>query len=223
MAAAVPLGPGVLLATHDLVVGRRTPLLTDVQLQFAAGQHWCVVGRNGGGKTTLLLTLLGLLPPLAGEVRWSPQLADRQRLGYVPQEQDQTLALPCTVAEFVALCATTPRGAATRAAVAAALGALGIDDLANRDVRRLSLGQRRRVLVARALVRQPLLLALDEPAANLDDDAAARLGADLQRLCDAGLCIVHVTHDLALAERTATHLARVADGTVTVTEVGHAR
>lgn len=212
-----------LLTTVDLAVGRRTRLLADVQLLFAPGQHWCVVGRNGGGKTTLLLTLLGLLPPLAGGVRWSPQLADRQRLGYVPQEQDATLALPCTVAEFVALGANTPRGAATRAAVAAALAALGIDDLASRDVRRLSLGQRRRVLVARALVRQPLLLALDEPAANLDDDAAARLADDLQRLCAAGLCIVHVTHDLALAERTATHLARVVDGTVRVTEVGHAR
>ncbi|MFM1871608.1 MAG: hypothetical protein RL398_1030 [Planctomycetota bacterium] len=219
MAAAAPPGQDVLLATHDLVVGRRAPLLTDVQLQFAAGQHWCVVGRNGGGKTTLLLTLLGLLPPLAGSVRWSGSLLDRRRLGYVPQEQDRALALPCTVAEFVALGATTPRGAATRAAVGAGLAAIGLGDLANRDLRRLSLGQRRRVLVARALVRQPLLLALDEPSANLDDDAAALLTTDLQRLCREGLCVVHVTHDLAMAERTATHLARLAAGKVTVREV----
>jgi len=219
-----PIGdPEALLTAVDLEVGRRTRQLADVQLRFAPGQHWCVVGRNGSGKTTLLLTLLGLLPPRAGEVRWSPRLADRQRLGYVPQEQDQTLTLPCSVAEFVALAANTARGAATRTAVAAALAALGVEELAARDVRRLSLGERRRVLVARAMVRQPLLLALDEPAANLDDEAAARLGADLQRLCEAGLCIVHVTHDLALAERTASHLAKVVDGTVRVTEVGHAR
>jgi ABC-type Mn2+/Zn2+ transport system ATPase subunit len=84
------------------------------------------------------------------------------------------------------------------------------------DVRRLSLGQRRRVMVARALARTPRLLVLDEPCASLDPEAALRLVADLERLRRTdGLAIVHVTHELGLARATATHVAEVADGRVT--------
>lgn len=205
-----------LLSVHDLVVGRRTPLLRVPRLEFRTGESWFVLGRNGGGKTTLLATLLGLLPALGGEIRFAPELADRRRLGYVPQEQRFDPPLPFTVEEFVALgLPDSCRRAEVRAAVAGALAALGAADLAQRQVRELSLGQRRRALVARALVREPRLLLLDEPTANLDGRAAERLGADLERLrAGRGVCVVHVAHDLPLAQHFATHVALVADGEV---------
>lgn len=205
-----------LLRTASLAVGHRTPLLRGVDLAFCAGDGWFVLGRNGSGKTTLVHTLIGLLRPLGGTIALAPELADHRRLGYVPQEARFDLVLPCTVAEFTALGLPDrePR-AAVRGAVDSALAALGIAELAAMPVGRLSGGQRRRTLIARALARQPRLLVLDEPTAGLDAPTSQRLAADLDALrARHGLCIVHVSHDLTLAARHATHIALVHDGVV---------
>ncbi len=206
--------PAALLVANGLDVGRGAVLLRAVELQVHAGQSWFVVGSNGSGKTTLLHTLLGLLPPLAGTISLGPQLRDRRAVGFVPQEPAEVSALPCTVAEYVALGCHTPRGAATRAAVTRGLEAMGIIALAPRDVRQLSLGHRRRVAIARALARAPVLLVLDEPTANLDTAAGDRLLADLRQLCADGMTVLHVSHDLDDAERFASHIACVAGGRV---------
>ncbi len=208
--------PQALLAAIDLQVGRGAVLLREVVLALHPGESWFVLGANGSGKTTLLATLLGLLPPLAGSLRWHPELIDRQRLGYVPQEQRFDPPLPCTVAEFVELgLPAADRGAVARASTTDALDAMQVGPLAARTMATLSLGQRRRVLVARALARRPRLLLLDEPTANLDPLGAAQLAGDLERLrASAALCVVHVSHDLSLARRFATHVAFVDAGTV---------
>ncbi|MBX3463800.1 MAG: ABC transporter ATP-binding protein [Planctomycetes bacterium] len=207
--------PPPLLAARRLACGRRRVLLRDVDLEVRPGEAWFVLGGNGAGKSTLLLTLLGVLRPLAGEAL-PPVGGDRAALGYVPQEPRGGLALPCTVAELLA--AALPDrlpGAEVVARVAAALAALGIGGLSDRDLRHLSVGERRRAFVARALARQPRLLALDEPAANLDRGAARALAADLDRLRrERGLAVVHVAHDLDLARRFATHAAWVDAGRV---------
>ena len=205
-----------LLEAERLDVGRRLPLLTGVTLTMKRGEGWFVLGRNGSGKTTLLATLLGLLRPLGGSVRLGREVADRRRLGYVPQEQRFDPTLPCTVAEFVevALPDRCPR-AEWRTCVAQALAAMQVERLAAESMRALSFGQRRRVIVARALARRPLLLLLDEPTANLDAHGAAMLVKDLERLRrEQELCVVHVSHDLALARQFATHVALVDGGTV---------
>ena len=207
-------GARELLVAERLVVGRREPLLRDVDLCVRAGESWFLVGPNGCGKTTLLHTLVGLLPPLGGVLRLGDTLRDRRRLGFVPQEPSAAAALPCSVAEFVALGCHARRGAATSAAVLAGLEAMRIGDLRGRDVRVLSLGQRRRMAIARALARAPDLLLLDEPTANLDTSAAVRLVDDLQRLCSAGMGVVHVSHDLVVARSRASHLACVEGGRV---------
>jgi len=209
--------PQALLAAVGLQVGRGAPLLREVTLALYPGEGWFVLGANGSGKTTLLATLLGLVPSLGGSLQWHPELLDRQRLGYVPQEQRFDPPLPCTVAEFVELgLPAGDRGAVARASITSALEAMQVGPLAARAVRTLSLGQRRRVLVARALARRPRLLFLDEPTANLDPLGAAQLAGDLERLRAAGsLCVVHVSHDLSLARRFATHVAFVDAGTVT--------
>ncbi|MBL8752527.1 MAG: ATP-binding cassette domain-containing protein [Planctomycetes bacterium] len=182
----------------------------------AAGDSWFVVGRNGSGKSTLLATLLGMLPPLAGAVL-APCGGDRAALGYVAQEQRLKLPLPCTVAEFVGsgLPDGLVRGEARRR-IEAALATIGIAPLAHQDLRALSSGEARRTLVARAMVRRPRLLVLDEPTANLDPAATARLASDLDRLRAEGVALLHVSHDLGLARRHASHVLFVANGSAQV-------
>jgi ABC-type Mn2+/Zn2+ transport system ATPase subunit len=207
---AVPLLGCVALACG---VGRT--VLADVSLSVHAGESWIVLGGNGAGKTTLLQTLLGLLPPRAGAVL-PPCGGERSALGYVPQEPRSELALPLAVGEWVAaaLPDALPRAEAA-ARVASALAALGMGAHAAADLRRLSLGQRRRVHIARALARQPRLLVLDEPGANLDARALSQLCADLDGLRRAtGAALVHVAHDLAVARRFASHIALLDGGVV---------
>ena len=99
-------------------------------------------------------------------------------------------------------------------AVERALAVLGIAELGARAVDRLSVGQRRRAVVARALARDPVLLLLYEPFANLDQPTAVKLSADLDALRRDGLAILQVSHELQLCERHASHLALVTDGRV---------
>ncbi|MCU0867318.1 MAG: ATP-binding cassette domain-containing protein [Planctomycetes bacterium] len=211
---SAPAGPA-LLGCRDLVCGHGRPVLRGVTLQVARGDAWYVLGPNGAGKSTLVATLLGLLRPLAGEVS-APCGGDRRQLGFVPQEPRSELALPVTVREWVGCALDAAIGRVEAAArIAAALAAMGVEALAARDLRRLSLGQRRRVHVARALVRAPQLLVLDEPGANLDRAAAIGLAADLDRWRrEQGLTVVMVAHDLELARRFASHAAIVFDGVV---------
>lgn len=205
--------PPLLLAT-GLVVGHGQPLLHGVDLALRPSEAWFVLGRNGSGKTTLVATLLGLVTHFGGTLQLAEGL--RARLGYVPQEQRFDPPLPCTVAEFVTFGIDDGRSRQdVRRSVALALAELRVEDLAGRDVRRLSAGQRRRVLVARAMARRPRLLVLDEPLANLDRGSAVALAQDLERQRANGLCLVHVAHDLAVARDHATHVALVDAGTVT--------
>lgn len=212
---------GAVLLASGLSVGRNATLLRDVDLALEPGQCWFVLGSNGAGKSTLLLTLLGLLPPRAGRVAFGPEVPTRRQLGYVPQQDGSALTLPVTVAEFVALglCDLGLDRAALAVRVEAAIASMGMTANARRRVAELSLGQRRRALVARALARGPRLLVLDEPTANLDPEAAEQLAADLDRTRRTeGTCVVHAAHDLRLAERFATHVAVVRDGRVACRE-----
>lgn len=204
-----------LLGCRDLTCGRGgRAVLRGVDLSIEPAQSWLVAGPNGAGKSTLIATLLGTLAPLGGEVL--PALCfDRRGLGFVPQESPVVVPLPVTVAEFVGAGLAGIRSPQPEAAIQQALLQLGIEALATQDLRRLSVGQRRRAFVARALVREPRLLVLDEPLANLDPGTAERLCSDLDRLrVRWALTVVHVGHELALARRFATHVAFVADGSV---------
>ncbi len=194
------------------------PVLRSVDWEIRAGDMWFLLGRNGSGKTTLLRSLLGLLPLSRGAIERDPTHAGRERTGFVPQRCELSPALPTTVREFVLLGLVglaVPRAErATRLAEALASADLG--GFEQRSYWSLSGGQRQRALVARALVRRPALLIFDEPTEGLDAPSETAFLDLVDRLRrEQRVTVVFVTHRLATAARRATHLALLADGSLT--------
>jgi ABC-type Mn2+/Zn2+ transport system ATPase subunit len=207
-----------LAALRDVALGYHgRPILRHVSLTVAAGECWALVGPNGRGKTTLVNALLGVVQPLAGELVLAAPDGRRPAIGHVPQHPPHHGYLPTTVREFVDLGMVGLKlSRAERAErLAAALAEVGLADRARSSLWALSGGQRQRALIARALVRHPALLVLDEPTAGLDVNAEQALLALLARLRhQQGLTVLLVTHDLALARAFASHAALFLEGTV---------
>jgi zinc transport system ATP-binding protein len=181
-------------------------VLDRVNLTVCAHESVCVVGPNGGGKTTLLKLILGLLRPTAGTVRVFGQPPERVRLrvGYMPQRVEHDPLFPATVMDIV-LMGRLGRGGlrgllgwysrTDRRAALQALAQVGMEPLARRPLAALSGGQRQRVLIARALCCQPDLLLLDEPTANVDTLNEDRLFEILRQL-SREMTVLVVSHDL---------------------------
>ncbi len=185
-----------------------TEILHGVSLNAHHGEVVALMGGNGSGKSTFVRTLVGAITPTSGEIRVAGRTlspAARSRLGYVPQRMSAAGGVSATVSEVVAsgLLGSrrlrTPK--MTRTRVNEALGTLGIEDLANRDVTRLSGGQQQRALIARALVRRPAVLILDEPMAGVDLESQVAFSHALGHLKDEGAAILIVLHELGAVAR----------------------
>jgi ABC-type Mn2+/Zn2+ transport system ATPase subunit len=192
-------------------------VLNEVTLAIRSGEFWFLLGPNGEGKTTFLRTVLGLMRPLAGQLWRHQDLQDRTHVGFVPQRCDINPTLPTTLREFVRLGLVgmrTPREDQAER-LSWALARMGLGGLAGKDYWSLSGGQRQRALIARALVRRPRVLVLDEPTNGLDleaEDTALRFLAELNR--QEQHTVLFVTHNIALAARYATHVAFFHAGSV---------
>lgn len=208
----------IVLKTVGLSLGYDDHIvLHDVNFEVRAGEFWLFLGQNGGGKTTLLRAVLGLIPPRAGQMWLHPQLASREHTGFVPQHCNLNPTLPTTVREFVLLGLVGVRvsRAEETARLAWALEKMNLLGMAGRNYWSLSGGERQRALVARALVRRPTLLVLDEPTNNLDlstEDALLRLLVALNK--EEQQTLLFVTHNVAIAARYATHVALLHSRTV---------
>lgn len=218
----------------ELRAGSRI-LVAPLDWHVAAGQCWCVIGRNGAGKSSLLQALVGVTTPAAGNIliagrplaTWPLVELARQR-AYLPQARND--AFGYQVIESV-LAARHPYHDAhfwdasdDHDAALAALQALDVADLAQRDVRTLSGGERQRVAIAALLAQQTPLVLLDEPTNALDLAHQAGVAALLTGLRERqGKTVVLASHDLNLAHAVATHaLLLMPDGTVaagTIAEV----
>lgn len=195
---------GPIAEIHGLWAGYdREPVLEDVTFRMVAGDFIGLIGPNGGGKSTLLKVLLGLLPPMRGEVRLfgRPVAVGRRQVGYVPQAFAFDRDFPIRVHEVVRMGRLGRRGlfrrytAADDAAVQTALEQVDAWHLRERSFGALSGGQRQRVLVARALAAEPQLLILDEPTASVDPQGRSDLYEVLRDL-NRHLTILLVTHDM---------------------------
>jgi zinc transport system ATP-binding protein len=175
-------------------------VLEEASFHLHRGEFTALVGPNGAGKTTILKLLLGLAKPSGGRIEVlgvSPSAA-RDSIGYVPQHASFDPAFPITVAKVVRMgFLKGPFGryrAAEGRAAETALEAAGLGELKDRHYSALSGGQRRRVLVARALAASPSFLVLDEPTANMDAESEAMLFKALGALKDR-VTVLMVTHD----------------------------
>jgi zinc transport system ATP-binding protein len=170
----------------SLTLGERT-VLDRVSLQLRRGQILTVIGPNGAGKSSLLKVALGLAAPSSGSV----QRAEGCRIGYMPQRLQLDPTLPISVGRFLAL------GGNDNRRIEAALGETGVTHLRGSPLQAISGGELQRVLLARALLREPDLLVLDEPAQGVDltgQTALYELIASLSRRLDCG--VLMVSHDL---------------------------
>ncbi len=184
---------------------RGAPVLREVSFSVHRGEFICVVGPNGGGKSTLLKLLLGLERPDTGTVRLfgdEPELSC-PRIGYLPQNPQFDPLFPVTVLDVV-LMGRLKAGllpghyrAADREAARHALAAVSMVDSAAKNFAELSGGQRQRVLIARMIATEPELLLLDEPTSHLDIQAERELYELLHRLNER-LTIMLVSHDLMI-------------------------
>ncbi len=184
------------------------PVIEDVDLTVGRGEFVALVGPNGSGKSTLLRVLLGALRPSGGTVRLlgrpSDRLADRSRIGYVPQRPSLAPDVPATVREIVATGRLARRGwwrPLTRPddeAVHHALDSVDLRSLADHPITKLSGGQQQRAFIARAFAGEPELLVLDEPIAGIDAESQRRFRESLVHLIDEhGAGVLLVSHELS--------------------------
>ncbi|MHC1692275.1 MAG: metal ABC transporter ATP-binding protein [Sphaerochaetaceae bacterium] len=177
------------------------PVLEEVTFHIHVGEFIALVGPNGSGKTTLLRLILGLEQPQKGTVSLFEQHPrdSRNLIGYIPQHAMYDPTFPISVSEVVQMgrmhAFSRKKTVSDNLAVQKAMEQVEITDLANRPYAALSGGQRRRVLVARALATEPGLLILDEPTANMDAESESRLFRTLGNLKGTTTVLI-VTHDM---------------------------
>ena len=218
--------PVPVIAVHDGQFGYRGRVAVRADLQIDSGEFVALLGPNGSGKTTLLKGMLGLIDRLGGAVELFGQplreFRDRSMIGYVPQRQTAAGPIPVTVRELVRSGRLAHKGLVKRrsrtddAAVAAAIGAVGLSDRSRAPVSTLSGGQQRRALMARALAGGATLLLLDEPLAGVDQANQEALADALGVLVagNPGVTVVVVLHELGPLEPLVTRAVCLDAGTV---------
>jgi ABC-type Mn2+/Zn2+ transport system ATPase subunit len=187
------------------------PILGNVDLDIAAGSFTSIVGHNGSGKTTLLRIILGVLKPSFGSVSFG-ETGGRgvaSAIGYVSQGAIDT-RLPLNVTEAVQIGLV---GKKDGMRVPDALRSVGISGLADKRYRELSGGQKQKVQIARCLIRDPLLLLLDEPTSFLDENSEQEFMRLIGRLHkERGIAVIMVSHDRALVNSHSDRVVRLEGG-----------
>lgn len=185
------------------------PVVSGIELSGAPGEIVVLNGPNGSGKTTVLRTIAGLLPPLAGQVT-RPLSAPKagRPVGYLPQDPGTLLHRRSVLAEVQ----QTLRWSRTSEDPTLILRQLGLGRLAGADPRDLSTGQRQRAALAAVLAGRPSLVLLDEPTRGMDGESRSALAATLRSLAEDGASVVVATHDAELAQQLGNRVILVEGG-----------
>ena len=203
--AVQAIGPGVEFDQVSLTLGR-TPILDRISFSIRAGSVHALVGPNGGGKSSLIKTLLGQMPHQGRlSLQWPSAPGT---IGYVPQALEFDRGLPMTVDDFMAaMCQRRPAFLGIsrhyRAAIGEALERVGMQDKRTRRMGALSGGERQRVLLAQGLIPTPQLLVLDEPMSALDEAGIQVFERLLGDWRQAGITVLWIEHDLEAVGRLA--------------------
>lgn len=193
------------IEVNDLTVAYRDkPVLWDIDVQVPSGVLMAIVGPNGAGKSTLIKAMLGLVRAAAGQVlvHGRPYAEQRKLVAYVPQRGSVDWDFPTSVLDVVmmgcygSLGWLRRPGKPQRDAAMAALGQVGMQDFAERQISQLSGGQQQRVFLARALVQNARLYLMDEPFQGVDAKTERAIVTVLQQLRADGKTVVVVHHDL---------------------------
>ena len=204
-----------LLSIENLTVGYEgEAVLDNISFSIDKGDYLCIIGENGSGKTTLMKTILGLIPPMKGQITHGDGLK-KNEIGYLPQQTVVQKDFPASVREIVLSgCQNRSRfipfyTKEDKQLAAEKLEELGIADLSGRCYRDLSGGQQQRVLLARALCATGKLLVLDEPVAGLDPVVTAEMYDLISDLNRKGIAVIMISHDLNMALEYAAHILHI--------------
>ena len=191
-------GPSIKFESVNLSLGN-TRILQDISFTIRSGEIHCIIGANGGGKTSLILSMLGQMPH-SGEITISWH--DNQVIGYVPQTLEFDKTLPVTVRDFMGMtCQNRPVflgiARSRRTQIDEVLERVGLGSKGKSKLGSLSGGERQRVLFAQALIPEPALLVLDEPMTGLDPGGKEILERSIVAFTEAGGTVVWINHDIA--------------------------
>ncbi len=192
-------------------------IVTGIDFSLDKGDYLCIVGENGSGKTTFMKTLLGLQPPVSGEMIFG-EGAGSDEIGYLPQQTEVQKDFPASVGEIV-LSGCQNRlekrffySREDKQRAYDNMKKMRIADLSKKCYRELSGGQQQRVLLARALCAAKTLLLLDEPVSGLDPRAADEMYSVIESLnSEDKLTIIMISHDIAAALNYASHILHIGD------------
>lgn len=202
-----------LIQCHNVALGYEgTTVLTGVNFQVYGGDYICIVGENGSGKSTLMKGILNLKSPISGTINMGDGLR-ADEIGYLPQVSTIQKDFPASVFEVVLsgrLNSCRRRAfysALDKQAAMENMKRMGLGDMKNHSFQELSVGQQRRVLLARALCATKKLLLLDEPAAGLDPLVTNDLYHLIKRINqESSIAVVMVSHDLQSAIKHSSHI-----------------
>ena len=195
---------------------QKTEVLENVNLTIKDDDFLAIIGPNGGGKSTLLKLILGLLPLQSGTIEKN---IENNQVGYVPQNTNLNIDFPITALEVVLMSHISSKKRLfgySKDEISCAIESLnqvGMKDFANKKIGDLSGGQRQRVFIARALCSNPKIMLLDEPTASIDVQGQQEI-YELLRELNKTICIVVVSHDLSILLNYAKNVAHVNRGLV---------
>jgi zinc transport system ATP-binding protein len=194
----------------------RQKILEDIDLKIEERDFFAVIGPNGGGKSTLLKLILGLIPFQKGSITTfnQPPKKNLAKIGYVPQNTNININFPIKVIEVVLMGhigTKRPIFGYAKEEIMCAMGALsqvGMENFAQKKIGELSGGQRQRVMIARALCAHPQILILDEPTASIDIEGQKRI-YELLELLNNSITIIVVSHDISVVLEYANKIVHI--------------